>query len=248
MLVRDATQPTHAAYWTRLTLGALFLIATGEFFLAQIIAQLAWPGYSVAQYDISALGVTECGPYTNDAVGSSFYACSPLHVVMNAGFILLGVLTIAGVLLTRSMWPRRRLTSLGVALVVVSGFGGPLAGAFPANVNVGPHIFGSVLNFFAASAGILLLGLGVRKRNGRLAAWSIALGLTTIVGLVLYNNHIFLGIGPGGMERMIGYPSVIWAIGLGAALLVRAKGEALGRLSGGPHNAQPGESVSSVSR
>jgi hypothetical protein len=71
-LVSDSTQPTHAAYWTKLTIGALFLIATSEFFLAQIIAQLAWPGYSVSQYDISALGVTACGPYINAAAGTSF--------------------------------------------------------------------------------------------------------------------------------------------------------------------------------
>jgi hypothetical membrane protein len=207
------------------------LIATGEFFLAQIIAQLAWPGYSVSQYDISALGVTTCGPYINDAAGTSFYACSPLHVVMNVGFVLLGILTIAGVLLTRSIWPRRRLTTVGLALVLVSGVGGPLAGIFPANVNLGLHIFGSVLNFFTASIGILLLGIGVRRRNGRLAAWSIVLGAITLIGLVLYNNHLFLGIGPGEMERVIGYPSVIWAIGLGAALLVNARRAARGHLS-----------------
>jgi hypothetical membrane protein len=116
-LVRDTSRETHASYWTRLTIGALFLMATSEFFLVQSIAQMAWPGYSVSRYDISALGVTECGPYSNGSGGLTFYACSPLHAVMNAGFILLGVLTIAGVLLTRSIWPRRRLTSVGLTLV-----------------------------------------------------------------------------------------------------------------------------------
>jgi hypothetical membrane protein len=222
-LVSDTTRQTHASYWTRLTIGAVFLIATSEFFLAQIIAQLAWPGYSVSQYDISALGVTECSPYTNGSGGLTFYACSPLHVVMNTGFILLGVLTIAGVLLTRSIWPLRRLSSVGVALMAVSGLGAILSGLFPANVNLGFHVLGALLNFLTASAGLLLLGIGVRRQNGRLAAWSIALGLTTIVGLVLSSNQIFLGIGPGGMERVTGYPSVVWAIGLGAALIVSAR-------------------------
>jgi hypothetical membrane protein len=105
----------------------------------------------------------------------------------------------------------------------VSGLGGPLAGIFPANVNLEAHVFGSILNFFSASVGILLLGIGARKQSRWLAAWSIALGLTTIVGLALYQNHLFLEIGPGGMERLIGYPSVIWAIGLGAALLISAR-------------------------
>lgn len=219
----DATQSPHALYWTKTTLGALFLIAASEFFLAQIIAQLAWPGYSISQYDVSALGVTECGPYTNGSGGLTFYACSPLHMVMNAGFILLGVLTSAGIILTRSIWPQRRLTSVGVALVAVSGLGPIFSGLFPANVNLGFHVLGGLLNFLTASVGLLLLGLGARKQNGRLAAWSIALGLTTIVGLVLSGNQVFLGLGPGGMERVIGYSPVIWAIGLGAALLVGAR-------------------------
>ncbi len=78
---------------------------------------------------------------------------------------------------------------------------------------------------------MLLLGLGVRKQNGRLAAWSIALGLTTIAGLILYNSQNFLGLGPGGMERVIGYPSVVWAIGLGVALLVSGRRATLKRES-----------------
>jgi hypothetical membrane protein len=220
---QDATRSPRASYWTKITVGALLLVATSEFFAAQIIAQLAWPSYSVSQYDISALGVTECGPYTNGSGGLMFYACSPLHMVMNAGFILLGVLTIAGVLLTRSIWPQRRLTSVGVALVAVSGLGAALSGLFPANVNLGFHVLGALLNFLTASVGLLLLGIGARKQNGRLAAWSIALGLTTIAGLILYNSQNFLGLGPGGMERVIGYPSVVWDIGLGAALLFQRR-------------------------
>jgi hypothetical membrane protein len=219
----DATQSSHTSYWTKTTVGALFLVATGEFFLAQIIAQLAWPGYSVSQYDISALGVTACGPYTNGSGGMTFYACSPRHVVMNTGFILLGVLTIAGVLLTCSIWPQRRLTSVGVALVAVSGLGAILSGLFPANVNLGVHILGALLNFLTASVGLLFLGIGVRKRNGWLATWSMVLGAITLVGLVLYNSQNFLGLGPGGMERVIGYPPVVWAIGFGAALLISAR-------------------------
>jgi hypothetical membrane protein len=223
MQARTAAQTAHTSYWTAATLGALCLVATSAFFVAQIIAQLVWPGYSVTQYDISALGVTECGPYTNGSGGLTFYACSPLHVVMNAGFILLGVLTIAGVLLTRSTWPQRGLASVGMALVAVSGLGAILSGLSPANVNLGFHVLGALLNFLTASVGLLLLGLGARRRNGWLAAWSIALGLTTIGGLILYNSQTFLGLGPGGMERVIGYPSVVWAIGLGAALLVSAR-------------------------
>lgn len=219
--VAPSVQMPHAA---QVRLGAIFLCATSGFFVAQIIAQLAWPGYSVSQYDVSALGITQCGQYTNGSGGLSFYACSPLHMVMNAGFILVGVCTSAGIVLTRSIWPQRRLTRVGVAFVAVSGLGGILAGIFPANLNFGMHVLGALVNFLFAGSGILLLGIGARKRNGGLAAWSLALGGITILAFVLYNSQTFLGLGPGGMERVLGFSPVVWAIGLGTALLFRGHG------------------------
>ncbi|HEX8035222.1 MAG TPA: DUF998 domain-containing protein [Ktedonobacterales bacterium] len=217
----DVAQSVHGPFPTLVRVGAIVLCATSVFFVAQIIAQLAWPGYSVSQYDVSALGVTQCGQYTNGSGGLSFYACSPLHMVMNAGFILVGAFTSAGIILTRSIWPRRRLTRVGVAFVAVSGLGGILAGLFPANLNFGLHVLGALMNFLFAGSGILLLGAGVRKRNGGLAAWSLMLGGIAIMGLILYNSQIFLGLGPGGMERVLGFSPVVWAIGLGVALLFR---------------------------
>jgi hypothetical membrane protein len=192
---------------------------TSVFFVAHAIAQLAWPGYSISQYDVSALAVTQCGSYTNGAGGLTFYACSPLHLVMNVGFILTGICTTAGSLLTRSIWLRRRVTSVGVVLVAASGCGAILTGLFPANLNFGLHVLGALIYFLTAGSGILLLGFGVRTRSRRLAAWSLALGGTTIAGFVLYNSQTFLGLGPGGMERVLGFSPVVWAIGLGVALL-----------------------------
>jgi len=205
----------------RVRLGAFLLYATGVFFVAQIIAQLAWPGYSISQYDVNALGVTQCGQYTNGSGGLSFYACSPLHVVMNIGFILLGIFLSAGMILTRSAWPRRRLSQVGVAFVAVSGLGAILAGLFPANVNFGLHVLGALINFLFAGSGILLLGAGIRRHYGGIAAWSFVLGCITIAGFILYSGGIFLILGPGGMERVLGFSPVVWAMGLGVVLLLQ---------------------------
>lgn len=215
-----ASEP-HARYRSRLTLGAFLLCATSLFFVAHVIAQLAWPGYSVSQYDVSALGVTQCGPYTNGAGGLTFYACSPLHVVMDAGLILNGVFISVGVLLTRSIWPRRRLARVGVTLVALSGVGAILSGLFPANTIFALHVLGALVDFVAAGLGVLLLGLATLRRAPALGAWSLGLGALTLAGFVLYNSATFLGLGAGGMERVAGFSPVIWAIGLGVALLLR---------------------------
>jgi len=36
--------------------------------------------------------------------------------------------------------------------------------------------------------------------------------------LALFGGEVYLGLGVGGMERMILYPAMLWAIGFGAYL------------------------------
>jgi hypothetical protein len=48
---------------------------------------------------------------------------------------------------------------------------------------------------------------------------SILLGVGSLVALGLYGSKVYLGLGGGGMERMIAYPVLAWGIGFGGALL-----------------------------
>ena len=45
------------------------------------------------------------------------------------------------------------------------------------------------------------------------------MGITALVALVLFVTGNFLTLGRGGMERMIAYPEVLWAIGFGGYLI-----------------------------
>jgi hypothetical protein len=130
------------------------------------VVAAAWPTpYDLATNSISDLGVTSCGSYPQlaDRVG---YACSPRHALMNTVFVLVGVLTSAGAVLTRAIWPPRRLTSVGVAFVVLAGVGVILVGLAPANVNLAAHAAGALLQVPGA-AGPLLLGVAAwRAQRG----------------------------------------------------------------------------------
>ena len=52
---------------------------------------------------------------------------------MNFTFVLTGVLTLVGLFLTWSIWPRRRLTSWGLVLLGMAGAGTILIGLSPEN-------------------------------------------------------------------------------------------------------------------
>jgi len=45
--------------------------------------------------------------------------------------------------------------------------------------------------------------------------------VVTLLALVLYASSTYLGLGEGGMERMIAYPALIWIAGFGAYLMGR---------------------------
>jgi len=48
---------------------------------------------------------------------------------------------------------------------------------------------------------------------------SVILGLMTLGALSLFLGGIYLGLGRGGMERMIAYPVLMWGAGFGGYLM-----------------------------
>ena len=74
-------------------------------------------------------------------IGPSY---SPLHVVMNATFILTGMLILIGLAPTHSVWPRRHLTTWGLIMLGVAGAGTILVGLSPENVHMFIHVVGAV--------------------------------------------------------------------------------------------------------
>jgi hypothetical membrane protein len=200
--------------------GAGCWILTVAYLLIQPVVAAAWPTpYDVATNSISDLGVTRCGSYPrfDDRM---VYACSPWHALMNTVFVLVGLLTAAGAVLTRGVWPRRRVTSVGVAFVVLAGVGGILAGLAPANVNLAAHAVGGLLQVPGA-VGPLLLGVATWSVQRPVAAFSLLCGVVGSAASVLYFSGSELGLGLGMMEHLAFDPLTVWTTVLGAVLLQR---------------------------
>jgi len=52
-----------------------------------------------------------------------------------------------------------------------------------------------------------------------LSYFSVALGVIALAALVLLFSYFDMGIGRGGMERMIVFPSLVWALGFGGFMM-----------------------------
>jgi hypothetical membrane protein len=159
--------------------------------------------------------------------GEPIYVCSPLHAVMNASFVLTGVLVILGALLLWKYWPTGWLADAATILWIMLGFGKILVGLAPENTNIGLHLVGC-LNVQLGALAILLLSLVLVRSDPRLSRVGIALAAVGLFGTVLgtvgeyAGPALYLGIGSGGMQRVATYPSVIWLLVVGVVISLRA--------------------------
>jgi len=215
----------------QVALGAICWIATLQYFVVQAVAQRAWTApYSLIHNYISDLGNTTCeqlkfGTYSQ-------YVCSPLHGLMNASFIALGVLTISGAILTRGVWSWERLVWLnmvfwlsvwlGVSFLVFSGAGKIVVGLVPENVNGMLHNIGAD-SIPAGNLALLLLGIGLWLTQRRVALSALALGAVGGVGFVLYKYDQGLTSTVGLWERVADYPLMLWMAGMGLSLTARTR-------------------------
>jgi hypothetical membrane protein len=100
-------------------------------------------------------------------------------------------------------------------LLVISGVGAIMLGVFPETV-WGLHKLGAFMAFiFAAAAAVNAFWVF----SGPSRYISVVLGAISFLAMMLSVTEVFLGVGPGGMERMVLYPILIWMMGFGAILL-----------------------------
>lgn len=185
----------------------------------------------MSQYDVSALGATTCGPFTDPITKEVMYICSPRHVLMNVGFMVAGLLMILGSVLTRTAWPRRRLSQTALLMIAIAGLGEILSGVAPGNVSVAAHAAGALLHWIFGTAGIVCLGFAVRKSSPIFASFSLFSAALVVTAFFLYGNHAYLGLGRGGMQRLLSYPLSIWLIVAGFVLLLFPDRQVFGKQS-----------------
>ncbi|HKT21030.1 MAG TPA: hypothetical protein VJR06_00195, partial [Nitrososphaerales archaeon] len=85
----------------------------------------------------------------------------------------------------------------------------------PETTGIWHGIFSLIVFLFAGLSALLT----ARLQKKPLFYFSIVLGVFTLVALVLYVGGDYLGLGAGGMERMVVYPVLVWSIGFGGHLM-----------------------------
>ncbi len=181
----------------RTLLGALFFVGAAQFILMIVIAEARYPGgYSVATNALSNLGVGQT-EYTN-------------ALLYSASIAVFGAFAFIGSLLGRR--------TLGTGLTITLA----AAGACAVGVGLSPIRTSAPHTAFAFAAfvfGAVSALISYRVLRPPLSHFSVGLGIIALVAIVLLVTQHDLGIGKGGMERMVAYPIFIWALGFGGSLI-----------------------------
>ena len=198
----------------RTDVGPLLWIMSLQYFVVQILVSLAWViDYSWTQNTISDLGNTVCGLYGGRVV------CSPQHMWMNLSFVALGITQAAGAAMLKKQYSAGILQMAGFVCMIFAGLGTLVVGLYPENVNDVLHSSGAALPFLLGNIGMIILALSFRALPAVLRVFSGLSGALGLGALMFFMSHIYLGLGQGGVERVVAYPQTIWMIVVGTYLL-----------------------------
>ncbi|MCP8323079.1 MAG: DUF998 domain-containing protein [Candidatus Methylarchaceae archaeon HK02M2] len=180
-------------YDNRTVAGALLFVGSVQFLFGLIIAEILYPGYNVSKNFISDLGV------------------GPTSLIFNSSVFLLGVFIVATAYFIHRSFGSRLLSFL----FTLTGLGAMGVGLFPETVRIIHPIFALIAFGFGGLSAIM----SYKLQKLPFTYFSVLLGAISLIAIALYGSGTFLGLDKGGMERMIAYPTLIWALGFGGYLI-----------------------------
>ncbi len=187
----------------RIKAGSLLFAGMILFLMGLNISEELYPGYSVSKNYISDLGAT--------CRNGDCQVLQPSSLIFNSSVFIAGLCALAA---SYFLWlDLKKLLFPG--LLAIAGIGAMGVGLFP-EYHFYLHYASAFLAFM--SGGLAAIAAFTVDKS-IMRYFSVLLGSLTLLAFVLMASHQDIGLGPGGIERMILYPFALWAVGFGGFLL-----------------------------
>lgn len=175
--------------------GSLLFVGSVQCVLGIIISEALYPDYSASIQTISSLGV------------------GPSALIFNSSLFLIGALGLAGTYFIHRAFKFNLFTFLlGLTHIGATG-----VGLFTeATSTFAIHSIFSVITYLFGGISAIM---SFKLEKKPLSSFSIVLGVFSLLALVLVGAETYLGLGLGGMERMVAYPLLLWEVGFGSQLI-----------------------------
>jgi len=191
--------------------GAFFFVAVTQLIIGLFVSEGQYPGYSLSLNYVSDLGV------------------GPSSTIFNSSVFLLGVLIAVGTYFLRHS---SELVTVR-RLLFIMAIGAMGVGVFTKDFTLIHGVVSSIAFLFSGLAAMA----SAKVLEKPFSLISIALGAITLVALglfslgmatsgsltsvIAYDSSFYVGLGAGGMERMVIYPALMWLAGFGGWLGTR---------------------------
>ncbi len=173
------------------------LIGSGiiYFIIAIFMSEALYPRYSISANYISDLGV------------------GPSAWLFNSSIVLLGAMLMLGAYL----YAKGTRTKILSVLIAVTGAAAIGVGVFNEHFGAIHGIVSAIVFIFA---GLSALYFAATEKS-LIRYPSFVLGLADLSAMALFLSGVYVGLGPGGMERMIVYPALLWGVLFSGMLLAK---------------------------
>ena len=177
--------------------GSLLFIGGIQCVLGIILAEALYPGYNTSIQTISSLGV------------------GPSAIIFNSSIFLIGVLGLAGTYFVHRAFNFKLFT----LLLGITHIGAIGVGLFTeATSTFALHSIFSVITYVFGGISAIT---SYRLQKQPLSILSVILGVFSLLAMGLLASGIYLGLGLGGIERMVAYPLLLWIVSFGSQLIAQ---------------------------
>lgn len=190
--------------------GAVLFFGVVQFAIFEMVAEFVYPNYSVSGNYISDLG-PPCS-------GGASCASHASWLIFDASIAVLGLSVLLSAYFLQRYFRWRPFT----CMIALAGVGALGVGIFNESAPYDLHGLFSLITFLFIGLSAIL---SFRMQKPPLSYFAIFLGLVTLVSLILFipDSGVSiggtLGIGPGGLERLIVFPVLFWSLGFSGHLM-----------------------------
>lgn len=175
--------------------GSLLFIGSIQFILSVILSEVLYPDYNASNQTISSLGV------------------GPSAVVFNSSILLLGIMGLTGVYFYQQVY-KLNLFSILLGLAYIGAIGVGIFTEAPSTFSL--HV---IFSFMAYVFGGIAAIASYKQQKQPMATFSVILGTFSLLAIIILASGNYLGLGLGGIERMVAYPLLLWLVGFGSQLM-----------------------------
>jgi hypothetical membrane protein len=197
--------------------GVAIFVGAAQFSISLILSEIYYTTYGTL--NTSGSGNTTgyvysvANNYVSDLGANCRTTCTavPSGYLFDTSIAILGLLILVGAYFLQRAYHWKPAT----IMIALAGVGALGVGLFPETTGIWHSIFSLIVFLFAGLTALVT----ARFQKKPMFYFSIILGLVTLLALVLYIGGDYLGLGPGGMERMVVYPVLLWSLGFGGHLM-----------------------------